>query len=230
MIKAIIFDFDGVIADSEPLHWRAFLRAIEPMNLQFTYQQYLEKYVGFDDRDAFRVMLRQLGRPDADDPDKLMALVQRKGDMFEEVVAQGVTSFPGTLEFVKSAATQGPIAIASGATRRDIDLILAKLGLVELFTTIVTADMVERSKPDPQTYRMALAQLQAKNAGLSLQAADCVAIEDTAAGIQAARGAGLWTLGLCTTGSREMVAGAHQVRQNLDGLTMPQLQGWFDKP
>lgn len=227
MPKAIIFDFDGVIADSEPLHWRAFLRTVEPMHLHFSYQQYLEQYVGFDDRDAFRIMLRQLGRKDAEDPQQLMALVQRKGDMFEQVVAEGVTSFPGTIQFVKQAADHGPIAIASGATRRDIDLILGRLGLDQLFAAVVTADMVQRSKPDPETYLMALARLQTHQPALSLKPEDCVAIEDTAAGITAARRAGLWTLGLTTTGPASLVAQAHQVRANLEGLTWGQLQRWF---
>ncbi len=227
MIRAIIFDFDGVIADSEPLHWRALLRTVEPMNIHFTYQQYLDQYVGFDDRDALRTILTQHGRRDADDPQQLKDLIQHKGDLFEQVVAEGVTSFPGTIEFVQQAATHGPIAIASGATRRDIDLILERLGLTILFTTIVTADMVQQSKPDPQTYQMALAQLQQKNARLNLQPTDCLAIEDTAAGIAAAKGAGLWTLGLTTTGPVELVQKAHHTRANLQGLTISDLAKWY---
>ncbi len=227
MIRAIIFDFDGVIADSEPLHWRALLRTVEPMNIHFTYQQYLDQYVGFDDRDALRTILQQYGRRDADDPQKLKALIDHKGDLFEQVVAEGVTSFPGTIEFVKQAASHGPIAIASGATRRDIDLILGRLGLAELFATIVTADMVQCSKPDPQTYVMAFTQLQQKHASLKLQPTDCLAIEDTAAGITAAQAAGLWTLGLTTTGPAELVQKAHRTRANLDGLTMSDLAKWY---
>lgn len=225
MLKAIVFDFDGVIVDSEPLHYRAFLRVARGFGLDFSYDEYVQRYIGFDDRDAFRAMLVD-ARVTGQTPD-LALLCREKGDAFEEIVNQGVTSFPGVVEFIAHAADRLPVAIASGATRRDIDLVLAKLDLADRFELIVSADQVSKSKPHPQTYRLAVEGLAQRHAEAGLTAGSCLAIEDTAAGIESARGAGLWTLGVTTTGSAASLAQAHRVVAGLVGLNVPTLEAWF---
>ena len=228
MLRAIVFDFDGVIVDSEPLHYRAFLRTGESLGFHFSYDDYLQRYVGFDDRDALRAMLRDAGREQASDEAAIAALVLEKGDAFEAVVNEGIEVFDGTVEFIRHAAAAVPVAIASGATRRDIDLILGKLGLVGLFDPVITADMVSRSKPDPETYRLAARELAKRCSGTPIEPADCLAIEDTAAGVESARLAGLKTLGLATTMGEAFLRGADRVVSTLEGLTVPQLRQWFD--
>ncbi len=226
MLKAIVFDFDGVLCDSEPLHYQAFLRVMTTVGKRFTYRDYLERYVGYDDRDALRVMLEEAERHEARDSATIAAWVKKKGDAFAEIVAKGAESFPGTLDFVRHAGATMPLAIASGATRRDIDLILAGMGVAGLFDVIVTADDVRHSKPDPETYRLAVEKLAAKHPSLGLTPAQCLAIEDTAAGLESARVGGLRTLALTTTSTADELPAEH-VLAGLQGLTLARLHALY---
>ncbi len=217
MLGAIVFDFDGVVTDSEPLHWRAFDRVAKPLGVSFSYEEYLRELVGFDDRDAFRAILGRLG---VADERRVTDLCRQKQIAFEAVVQEGVRAIPGVTALIHEACAQMPIAIASGATRRDIDLILGRLELQDYFKTIVTADDVSRSKPDPETYRLAVSRL-------GLDPGVCLSIEDTAAGVASARGAGLMTLGLDTLGRPESLGQAMRVAASLEGVTLQTLRQWY---
>lgn len=228
MPKAIVFDFDGVMVDSEPLHHRATVRVFEPMGLSLSYDEYLRDMVGYDDRDLLRACWGRLhdeSQPLSDS--ELRRLIDVKAEAFEAIVDEGVEPIPGVLAFVRHAAEQLPIAIASGASRRDIELILDKLGLAPLFKVIVSADDVAKSKPDPQTYADAVTQLAAAHPDAGITPETCVAIEDTDAGIQSARGAGLQALGLTTTAGAEALQRAHRVEPSFVGLTVDKLHEWF---
>jgi beta-phosphoglucomutase len=228
MLKAIVFDFDGVIVDSEPLHFRALRRVVEPLGITFDYPRYLGRYIGFDDRDSFRAILEDAGRPRSEATDQYIdQLCQEKGDAFEAIVHEGIQAFPGVVEFIASVGRDLPLAIASGATRRDIDLILGKLGLGGRFDPIVSADLVHRSKPHPQTYALAAEGLAKRRPELKIAPGDCVAVEDTAAGIESARGAGLWTLAVTNSHQAAELHRAHRVVKGLGGLGLDQLRTWF---
>lgn len=235
MLKAVVFDFDGVIVDSEPLHFRAFVRVAESIGVTFDYDHYVQHLIGYDDRDVCRLLLaRSTGAGGDAGPDKcsvdedhVCALKDRKGKLFEQIVGDGVAAIPGATRLIETASSQMPIAISSGATRADIDLILDALGLIGRFDPIVSADDVARSKPDPESYRQAVAGVAAGNPHLRLEPGDCLAIEDTTAGIESARGAGLWTLGLTTSGPAERLTRAHRIAESLEELTIERLQQWF---
>lgn len=227
MLKAIVFDFDGVIADTEALHWRALLRVAQRWRFSFSYEEYLDRYVGFDDRDALRAIWEDASVPGRPDDSLIEQLVAEKAAAFEEVLQEGVQPVPGTLEFLQGVRGRLPLAIASGATRRDIDLVLERLDLLDCFDVFVSAEMVQRSKPDPQTYRLAVQLLAQRRPELMIQPQDCLAVEDTPAGIASARAAGLWTLALATTCPPQTLTAAHRVVPTLQGLTLEQLQGWF---
>ncbi|HEX7008643.1 MAG TPA: HAD family phosphatase [Phycisphaeraceae bacterium] len=230
MLKAIVFDFDGVLVDSEPLHYRAFLEVGRgELGLSFDYEEYLDRLVGYDDRDAFRLLLTQAGQQhgQAELEARVAQLCQQKQQAFEQQVGLGVTAISGALELVDEAAAAMPIAIASGATVRDIELVLGGLGRRDRFQVIVAADHVRRSKPDPESYALAVEQLAQRHKSLELSPADCLAIEDTAAGIASARGAGLMTLGLATTGPADRLHNAHRVIPSLQGVGLAQLREWF---
>jgi len=227
MFKAIVFDFDGVVVDSEPAHFKAFLHVAKPLGLSFLYETYLQEYVGFDDRDAFTHMLSKLNLP-ADNA-HIAKLIADKADAFEAIVRQGMDTIPGVVSLIQEAvAAKFPIAIASGATRRDIDVILAGLNLNASFDPIVTADLVTHSKPDPTSYQMAVEGLAKRLPELDLKPGECLAIEDTTAGLASATGAGLMALGLTTTGPAEALAQASRVIPNLQGVTLDKLREWFN--
>ncbi len=230
MLKAIVFDFDGVIVDSEPLHYKAFVMVGERIGFKFNYERYLDDFIGLDDRDAFRTILNELGEQATSQSlsNRVAELCRVKQEVFEQLISEGAAAVIGSLAFIEEAFSRMPLAIASGATTRDIQLMLGQLGCSHRFDVIVSADDVERSKPDPSSYRLAWRKLSDAHPEIALKPGDCLAIEDTAAGIQSARDAGLVTLGITTTGPADRLRRAHRVIDNLDGLTMDQLHQWFD--
>lgn len=220
MFKAMIFDFDGVIVDSEPLHWQAFIRLLTPAGITFDYPTYLQKYVGFDDRDLLRTLFAERGLP-LDDA-RLRRLCADKATEFLQVVNEGVTAFAGVVELIESAMAAMPVAICSGATRGDIEAIVPRIGdgkLLAKFTTIVTADDVHKSKPDPACYLEA-----AKRIGVTPH--DCLAIEDTVAGLAAATAAGMKTLAVAHTHDVASLRADHVV-ESLSQVTLEKLRTWY---
>jgi len=221
MLTGVIFDFDGVIVDTEPLHYRAFQTILEPLGLGFGWETYVADYLGFDDRDAFREAFRSRNLPlgDAD----LGGLIKRKAQAFLEIIAAGVKPYPGAVELISGIAGRLPLAICSGALRSDILPALEQLGLTGAFDVIVTADDVSVSKPDPACYRMAVDKLSAACPGRGVTPSGCVVIEDTPGGIAAAKGAGLAVVGVTTSYPAERLAGTIRIVSSLEELTLDEL-------
>ncbi|MDD2898162.1 MAG: HAD family phosphatase [Desulfuromonadaceae bacterium] len=188
-IEAVIFDFDGVIVDTEPLHYAAFQRTLEPLGLHFTWEEYVETYIGFDDRDAFKHAFSVKGmQPDSN---TLRSLIEQKATVFNDVISSGVAAYPGVVDLIRHLSKHNiPLAICSGALRSDIDPIVTMLGIADHFNIIVTADDVAVSKPDPECYQLAFQRLLSHGSH-SFSQKTTLAIEDTPAGISAATGAGL---------------------------------------
>lgn len=225
-LRAVIFDCDGVLVDTEPLHYKALQQVLTPLGMGHTYAHYLERYIGFDDRDAFLEAFREGGYP-LDEP-TLTRLIRAKEELLQDIIAQGITSFPGVVRLVRDLAGRGiPLAVASGALRREVEGFVEALGLADLFPVIVAADDVKKSKPDPETYLKVLEQLCQLGRLNNRRPGRCVAIEDTPAGIQAAKGAGLYVVGVTNSFPAEQLEAADQVVASLEQVTADSLQGWF---
>lgn len=221
-MKAVVFDCDGVLVDTEPLHYQAFQEVLTPLGLAHSYTHYLERYIGFDDRDAFLEAFREEGRQL--DETTLTQLVRAKEQVLQAIIAQGISSFPGVVTLVRELSERGiPLAVASGALRREVETFIAGLGLTGLFAVIVAADDVKKSKPDPETYLKALEQLSHIGLLEVSEAGCCVAIEDTPAGIQAAKGAGLYVMGVTNSFPAEQLEAADQVVESLEAVTGDEL-------
>lgn len=221
MIQAVIFDFDGVIVDSEPLHYKAFQRVLEPLGAGFSWDDYQETYMGFDDRDAFREAFRRAGYEL--DESRLFELIDEKAALFQLVSAEGVTAYPGVCELVRAISGTLPLAICSGALRSDIEPILATLGLSGCFNTIVTADDVPQSKPDPASYIEAVKRLRFCFPEVHISPDRVVAIEDTPAGIASAKGAGINVVAVTNSYPAAELTGADAVVASLAGLGVEEL-------
>jgi beta-phosphoglucomutase-like phosphatase (HAD superfamily) len=225
MLLAVIFDFDGVLANSEPLHYEAFRRVLAGASVELGLAEYYEKYLGYDDAGAFRAVLQDRGQPAGDD--RIASLVRTKLDVFPTVLDGRNILFPGAAECVARLSSRVPLAIASGALTHDIDLILAGSGLRAAFPVVVGADQTTRSKPDPEPYARALALLQERGlvpAGTGA-AGRTVAIEDSRWGLVSARGAGLRTVAVTTSYSRaELEADADLVVGGLEDVSIDRLE------
>lgn len=232
MIQTVIFDFDGVIADSEPVHFRAFVQVFEPEGITFDFDEYCRELIGFDDRDVARHLLttRQGLSEGPELTEKARDVCQRKQEAFNEIVQrQGMPTIPGAVELIDNLVQRNvPIALATGATYEDLKQAFGPANRLECFKAIVTADDVQRSKPDPQTYRMAFEKVQQVYGDAELQPQNALAIEDTPTGLKAALHAGLRTLALTTTHSMGPLAAAERVIENLQHIDWPTLQNWYN--
>ena len=189
MLRAVVFDFDGILVDTEPFHHRAFMEVLAPYGIECSWEEYLEGYVGFDDRDALYRFFRQAR---SEQPaEGLSGLLRAKARAFQQVVRGGVTPYPGAAELVRTLAPGIPLALCSGALRSDVLPILEQLDLLRHFRVLVTADEVPVSKPDPACYSLAVERLDRLFPSAGIRPESCLAIEDTPAGIASARGAGL---------------------------------------
>jgi beta-phosphoglucomutase len=218
MLTAVIFDFDGVIVDTEPIHFRAFQEVLRPLELGYSWEEYLERYIGFDDRDAFREVFKTAGRELKER--MLEDLITRKADVFEEIVQMGVKPYPGVVKLVTSLSGVLPLAICSGALARDIWPILDQLAIREAFDVIVTADDVHASKPDPESYQLALERLAAIFPEKRVLPGHCLAIEDTPSGIASACEAGLLVLAVTNSYPAERLAGAVSITDSLESASI----------
>jgi len=196
-LRAIVFDFDGVIANSEPLHFRAYASVLAGEGVTLTEQDYYARYLGFDDVGAFAAIARDRGLSWS--PGFVRTLVERKAVDLEALERQVSVLFPGAADAIRRAAAIVPIAIASGARGDEIRRVLRREQLDACFAAIVSAEDTPVSKPAPEPYLHAVAQLRVRAGAPSLAAADCVAIEDSRWGLESARAAGLRTIAVTNT-------------------------------
>ena len=220
-LQAIIFDFDGVIANSEPLHLRAFQQTLAEEQLAMTAQEYYSRYLGFDDVGVFAALARDRGVGMSER--HIAELVARKGVHLQQMLQAGEVLFPGAADFIRAAALAVPIAVASGALRHEIEEVLDATGLRPLFRVIVGSGDTPQSKPSPAPYLLAVGRLR-EQTGETLVARRCVAIEDSRWGLDSARGAGLRCVGVTNSYPASELAGAELIVDGLKSLTIPMIE------
>lgn len=220
-LQAIVFDFDGVIANSEPMHLRAFQLALGDVGQFLGAEEYYSRLLGYDDVGVFETLSRDrdLGWNAA----RVRELVALKGAKLDEMLHAGEVLFPGAADFIRAAAGAVPIAIASGALRHEIDEILEAAGLASLFQTIVASGDTPASKPSPDPYRLAFERLRERHP--HLDARRCVAIEDSRWGLVSASGAGLRLVGVTTSYPADALPDAELIVEGLHRLTLDALDG-----
>lgn len=223
MIRAVIFDFNGVLLDDEHVHFSLFREVLAPEGVALTQDLYHDKYLGYDDRGCLEAALLDAGK-DAS-PNRVDALIARKAERYFEVAEEGLNFFPSAAECLAALSKRWPLAICSGALRPEIVFALKLLHATDQVAAIVSAEDTSRGKPDPEGYLLALAAL--RKVLPDLQADQCLVIEDSLAGIISAKGAGMHAVGVSNTyGVADLAdAGAEFV---LPGL-VPMTPAWIDE-
>jgi beta-phosphoglucomutase len=226
-LQAIIFDFDGVIANSEPMHLRAFQQALGEEGITLEPADYYTHYLGYDDVGLVQRLSedRRLGWTER----HVVALVARKGVALQELLRAGAVLFPGAADFVRRAAAAVPVAIASGALRHEIEEVVGAVGIHDLFAAIVASGDTPESKPSPEPYRLAFARLRERT-GLPLDPRRTVAIEDSRWGLASARGAGLRCVGVTSSYPAHELPGAELTAGGLADLTLEMLEALCASP
>ena len=223
-LAGVIFDFDGVLADSEPLHLRAYQEVLAPRGIELAATDYYDRYLGFDDLGVFRAVALDQGWELGEET--LAELIRVKGERFDMLVGQGDTLFAGAADCVRRVAAEVPVAIASGALGSEIEALLSTTGLRQHFKAIVASGDTPRSKPAPDPYQRAVELLRPFAAAAGHEPAGCfVAIEDSKWGIESALGAGLRCIGVAQTYPANELRAAHVVVSTIGDVELGMVRG-----
>lgn len=221
-LRAIVFDFDGVIANSEPLHFRAFRDVLASSGVDLTERDYYARYLGFDDVGVFTTVGGDRGKIWT--AREIADFVADKALRLEELERDVSVLFPGAADAIRRAAAAMPLAIASGALGPEIRRILNRADLTRHFAAIVSAEDTPASKPAPDPYIRAVELLREQISGPSLQPSECIAIEDSRWGLESARAAGLRTVGVTNSYDAAELGLADLVIGSLTDLNLDDLR------
>lgn len=221
MLRAVIFDFDGVIIDSEGLHLKAFNEALVSYNVHISTEDYFAEYLGLSDRDLFKALFENnLLQADSNTLDNLL---EQKTTAFENIINECKTIL-GVREFLEMLKQNGvPMAICSGALLREIKTVLNSSNLAHFFDVIVSAEHVERGKPHSDGFKLTVKKLN-KLKNQNIKPAECIAIEDSHWGLEAADAAGMHTIAITSSYPAESLKPAEKIIDSLTDLTMTDLQ------
>ncbi len=226
MLRSIIFDFNGILVDDEPIHMELFQKILAEEGMTLTEKDYYARYLGMDDRGAFKAAYRDHGR--TIDEAMLAELVRRKARHYKEMIGKRMVVFPGVKTLVPELSARFPLAVASGALRSEIDLILQSVGLNTYFQVIISAEDVSEGKPEPEIFLKALRALNGGNSGGRLiLPTECLVIEDSREGILGARRAGIKCLAVTNSHPAAELHEADAVVASLEQVDIPFLESLF---
>lgn len=226
VLRAILFDFDGVIADSEPSHLRAFQAVMAQEGVSVSEEDYTERYLGLDDRACLRAILRDAGK--VYDEETIEAIFRRKSGIYLEGLRANPVFRPGAPGFIRTVASRYPLMVASGALREEIEYVLAADGLRACFVGIVSAEDVRNCKPDPEPFLTALSRLNGRDGTApEILPGECLVIEDAVNGIVAAHGAGMRCLAVAGSCPAYRLGAADAVVQTLETVPLERLRAMF---
>ena len=225
MLRAIIFDCDGVIADTEPLHMSALQTVLREEGIDLGQDLYYREYLALDDRACFIKAFSDRG--ETLPPEKLSELIGRKAAEVEPMMRDHLRLFPGAAELIRSASQRVVLAVASGALGREVELILKVAGVSGCFKAIVGAEDVARSKPHPDPFLEALTRINARSTS-EIEPAECLVVEDSIHGVHAAHAAGMRCLAVTNSYPQAMLGEAELVVETLEDLPLGRLELLFE--
>jgi len=222
MLKAVIFDFDGVITDSEILHLRAFNRVLAEHGIKITTKDYYKDYLGLSDLDLLK-LLADKGLLKLDSC-RVEDIASQKKQAFEQLAKTEGRIIEGVRDFLQMLKQHNiPMAICSGALLAEIELILEQARLRLFFDVIVSAEDVKKGKPNPAGFLLTLQRLNKKSRE-PISAEQCIVIEDSHWGLEAARSAGMHAIAITNSYDAKQLSMAEKVVNKLSELTIDDLQ------
>jgi len=230
MLRAIFFDFNGVILDDEEYHYISLQKVLQEEGVTITREDYYRDCLGFGDVECFEWGLKS---PESiHEAGGMEELVRRKSVYYEHLLQNEARFFPGVCKLIREAASGYPLGVASMALRQEIDLALEKAGLTHLLPVIVSGEDVSRPKPAPDVYEMALVQMHLSlsrgHGHNNIVPKECLVIEDSVPGIRSARSAGMRVLGVAHTVEQSELNEADWVVPSLEGLSVEVLEALMD--
>jgi len=221
MLRAVIFDFDGVITDSEILHYRAFKTVLARYGVDMSQKDYYTTYLGLNDVDCYKLLIEQ-GMLNAQ-PNLIRNMLDQKKVIFEELARTEGKIIEGVRDFLQMLGGNAiPMAICSGALSSEIEMILDQARLRHFFEVIVSAEHVRKGKPDPQGFELTLKRLNERRTD-RIEPGRCVVIEDSHWGIEAALAAKMPAVAITNTYDAQQLSKADKVIAHLTDLTIDNL-------
>jgi len=221
MLQAVIFDFDGVITDSETLHFHALNKALAQFNAEITTEDYYKDYLGLNDLECFQ-LISEKNRLKLDS-NQIKVLAKKKNQIFEKLAKTETKIISGVSELLQMLReTKITMAICSGALLSEIKLILEYGGLEQFFEVIVSSDQVKKGKPHPEGLLLTLERLNKKERR-PISANECIVIEDSRWGLEAAKEAGMHTIAVTNSYTAEQLSMAEKIVTNLNELAINDL-------
>lgn len=227
MLRAVLFDCDGVIADSEHIHFDLFRKILAELGVPLTKEEYVASYLAMDDKNCFTTALKDKGRclPEAE----IQKLIERKTAMYKKTAAENLVILPGVVEFVMAVSQKYPLAMASGALKDEVLMMLDTAGIRHYFDAVVAAEDVQNGKPAPDAYLKALAELNKKYPGRDMKPSECLVVEDSKHGIVSARSAGMKCVAVCSSYGPEELRAADKVVPVLTAVRVSELAALFEE-
>ena len=211
--KAVIWDMDGVIADTAPYHFKAWQEVFQKRGVTFTEKDFWRLFGQRNDSIIGKVLGKKV--PQAE----IETIANEKEESFRRRVRQNLKPFPGVVDLMKSLHMNGfRMALASSAPIENIELIIRGLGINDCFQSIVSGKDVILGKPDPQTFLLA-----AKKLGVKPK--NCIVIEDAIAGVTAAKRAGMRCIAVANTNPKKNLVEADLIVDTLETVTVSNLDG-----
>lgn len=224
VIRALLFDCNGVIADDEPIHLELFQKVLKEEGILLTKKDYFEKYLAMDDRSCFRDALK-LHQHNIKG-NRIQKLINRKAAYYKKTIKNRLRIFPGVVSFVNKHKKEFTLAVVSGALKNEIKTILRSVKILQNFAVITSAEDVEKGKPDPECYLKTLKKLNEmpnfKNQ--PLKAFECCAIEDSIHGVKAAQAAGMKCVAITNSYSKKELKEAEIVLNSLKNVEIQNLK------
>jgi HAD superfamily hydrolase (TIGR01509 family) len=206
MIKAVIFDMNGVIINDEHIHELAFKKIVKQYGINMKHKDYVNLCFGRTDKEGFE----NVGKVYKKNLD-LVKAVSEKSNLYMKIFPDNKKVYPGVTDLIKNLNKHFRLALTSSACRKEVNLILREFGLIKYFDVTVSADDVTKGKPDPEPYL-----LTAKK--LFLRPNQCVVIEDSPSGVLSANKAGMRCVGIMTTYKRSDLKQTDKVVDDFDEI------------
>ena len=219
-IRGIIFDFNGVLVDDEPLHFKAFQRVLAKRGLKLNWKEYHENYLTYDDKKFFLNYFQDQNQ--SLEPRMIASLIQSKSQEYFSLVGEKPPIINSSIKFLDQLPSEIFLAIASGAAQKEIHFILTQIGILQRFSTIIAAENVINGKPHPEGFQKALSGL--KNHQPDLNASEVVGVEDSYLGIPSVKAAGMKCVAISTTYSTDRLCEADLIIDSFTGWTMERLE------
>ena len=223
MLRAIIFDFNGIILNDEPLHFQAMRDSVSEIGITIGEEEYWSRYLPLDDERCLQAICSTHARTLTED--ERLWVLKEKISLYRRYLKDHYPLFPGAANFIRAAHARYPLALASGARRDEIEAALNAVGLMQCFEVIVAAQDFKLGKPHPESFLLALSWLNSKldGKGTPIRPEDCLVIEDSVGGVEGARAAGMACLAVTNSYPAEKLWRANRVVASLEQVSLDDL-------